>query len=157
MCEILRQKVGRHIQTSIWRNKQTQKNITFQHKGWDRKGGCGNLVKNKIKKNKTKIKTQAGLQPNNWKVNYAVQWREQMEKKMQQTRDIYGNQSELIIMDMGWYSWGQGQPRGQQAYAVRAIPVIGLPVLWLVEWWRAHAGMRRHRGHGGGVGLVRLG
>lgn len=81
MCEILRQKVGRHIQTSIWRNKQTQKNITFQHKGWDRKGGCGNLVKNKIKKNKTKIKTQAGLQPNNWKVNYAVQWREQMEKK----------------------------------------------------------------------------
>lgn len=48
-------------------------------------------------------------------------------------------------------------PTGQQAYAVRAIPVVVLSVLWPVEGRGAHTSMRGWRGHGGGVGLVGMG
>lgn len=47
--------------------------------------------------------------------------------------------------------------RGQGAYAGRAIPMIGLPVLGPVERRGAQAGTRGQGGDGGRVGLVGLG
>lgn len=80
-----------------------------------------------------------------------------MLKIIQKMWDVHRNESKIHQVMAWWPDLGQGQPRGQGAYTLCAIPGIDFPVLRPVERRRPYAGTRGQGGHGGRDGLIWLG
>lgn len=115
-----------------------------------------------LKEGAEKTSKQTRLHPTTWKKQMKGVWHQMSNSKQPKTTwDVQRNQSEAHHSEQ-WRvmtrlrAGSTMRLMGQQAYAVCAIPVSGLPVLRPVEWRWAHTSVRGHRGHSGGVGLVGL-